>query len=86
MSTQMYCSKCEKPCEVISREVSEVFEVWGERTVEYFTQFTSDCCDAEFSLNTSEFKQMVDACKQVWAGLGDGVPRVTCAPRQKEAA
>ncbi len=44
---QMYCSKCEKPCETRAKSVREVSEFWGERRVEYFTQFTSDCCDAE---------------------------------------
>ncbi len=54
MPVQMYCSKCEKPCETRSREVSEVFEFWGERRVEYFTQFTSDCCDAELEEKQEE--------------------------------
>lgn len=54
MPAQMYCSKCEQPCEVISREVREVSEFWGERRIEYFIQFTSDCCDAELEEKQEE--------------------------------
>lgn len=52
----------------------------------HFCLDASNCIDGEFSLEPHQFKQMVEACRQTWSALGDGIPRVTCAPRQKEAA
>lgn len=38
------CSKCEKVCDVIEVEDTEVSEAWGAREVQRVTFLVSECC------------------------------------------
>lgn len=58
----------------------------GAVMIEKHFKIDEDCCDAAFSLGPAEFKQMVDACRQTHAALGDGIPMPTCSPREREIA
>jgi sialic acid synthase SpsE len=55
----------------------------GAVMIEKHFKLDDDCIDAAYSLNPEQFAAMCKAVRAVHAGMGDGVIRPTCKPRQR---
>jgi sialic acid synthase SpsE len=55
----------------------------GAVMIEKHFKLDDDCIDAAYSLNPEQFAVMCKAVRAVHAGMGDGVIRPTCQPRQR---
>lgn len=55
----------------------------GVVMIEKHFKLDDDCIDAAYSLNPQEFGAMCKAVRAVWHGMGDGVIKPTCNPRQR---
>jgi sialic acid synthase SpsE len=55
----------------------------GAVMIEKHFKLDDDCIDAAYSLNPEQFAVMCKAVRAVHAGMGDGVIRPTCKPRQR---
>ena len=49
--------------------------------IEKHIKIDDDCIDAQWSLNPKEFEAMTKAVRDVWHGMGDGIIKPTCGPR-----
>jgi sialic acid synthase SpsE len=55
----------------------------GAVMIEKHFKLDDDCIDAAYSLNPTDFSKMCKAVRSIHAGMGDGVIRPTCQPRQR---
>jgi sialic acid synthase SpsE len=55
----------------------------GAVMIEKHFKLDDDCIDAAFSLDPAQFAAMCRAVRAVHQGMGDGILRPTCKPRQK---
>ena len=55
----------------------------GAVMIEKHFKLDDDCIDAAYSLNPEQFSVMCKAVRAVWHGMGDGLIRPTCEPRQR---
>jgi N,N'-diacetyllegionaminate synthase len=55
----------------------------GAVMIEKHFKLDDDCIDAAYSLDPEQFAAMCKAVRAIHAGMGDGVIRPTCKPRQK---
>ena len=55
----------------------------GAVMIEKHFKLDDDCIDAAYSLDPVQFSAMCKAVRAIHAGMGDGVIRPTCEPRQR---
>ncbi len=58
----------------------------GAVMIEKHLKLDNDCIDAAWSLDPAQFKAMAQAVRAVWHGMGDGVIRPSCKPRERDIA
>lgn len=55
----------------------------GAVMIEKHFKLDDNCMDHQYSLDPWQFRDMCKAVRAVWTGMGDGVIKPTCKPRQR---